>query len=83
MTPIAPVYSNLNKALLSPVVLPADATVEILVSKRDNYHTVFIFDGKEYQTKDYKITIKVSNKRIKKLILDKNHYWTNIKNKLL
>ena len=83
LTPIAPVYSNLNNALLSPVVLPHDATVDILVSKRDNYHTVFLFDGKEYSSKDYKISIKVSNKTIKKLILDKNHYWTNIKNKLL
>lgn len=83
MTPIAPIYSNLNNALLSPVVLPEDATIDILASKRDNYHTVYIFDGKEYATKDHKITIKVSNKKIKKLILDKNHYWTNIKNKLL
>lgn len=83
LTPIAPVYSNLNNALVSPVVLPHDASIDILVSKRDNYHTVFIFDGKEYSTKDYKINIKVSNKTIKKLILDKNHYWTNIKNKLL
>lgn len=83
LTPIAPIFSNLNNAIISPVVLPEDATIDILVSKRDNYHTVFIFDGKEYNTKDYKISIKVSNKTIKKLILDKNHYWTNIKNKLL
>ena len=83
LTPIAPIYSNMNTAIISPVVLPEDATVDILASKRDNYHTVFIFDGKEYSTKDYKISIKVSNKTIKKLILDKNHYWTNIKNKLL
>ena len=83
LTPIAPIYSNLNNAIISPIVLPEDATVEILVSKRDNYHTVFIFDGKEYSSKDYKITIKVSNKTIKKLILDKNHYWSNIKNKLI
>ncbi len=83
MTPIAPIYSNLNNALISPVVLPQDATIEILASKRDNYHTVFIFDGKEYTTKDYKITIRVSNRKVKKLILDKNHYWTNIKNKIL
>lgn len=83
LTPIAPIFSNLNNAIISPVVLPEDATVDILVSKRDNHHTVFIFDGKEYNTKDYKISIKVSNKTIKKLILDRNHYWTNIKNKLL
>lgn len=83
LTPIAPIFSNMNNAIISPVVLPEDATVDILVSKRDNYHTVFIFDGKEFSTKDYKISINVSNKTIKKLILDKNHYWTNIKNKLL
>lgn len=83
LTPIAPIYSNLNNAIISPIVLPEDATVDIVVSKRDNYHTVFIFDGKEYSTKDYKINIRVSNNTIKKLILDKNHYWSNIKNKLI
>lgn len=67
LTPIAPVYSNMNKALRCPVVLPNDATIDISVSKRDNYHTLFIFDGKEYSTKDYKIRIKVSNTKIKNL----------------
>ncbi|SUU92215.1 Probable inorganic polyphosphate/ATP-NAD kinase [Anaerococcus octavius] len=83
LTPIAPIYSNLNNAIISPIVLPEDASIDIVVSKRDNYHTVFIFDGKEYSTKDYKINIKVSKNTIKKLILDKNHYWSNIKNKLI
>lgn len=83
LTPIAPVYSNLNKSLKCPVVLPNDATVEISVSKRDNYHTIFIFDGREFYTKDFKISICVSPNKINKLILNKNHYWTNIKNKLM
>lgn len=83
LTPIAPVYSNMNKALRCPVVLPNDATIDISISKRDNYHTVFIFDGREYSTKDYRIRISVSKRKIKKLILNKNHYWTNIKNKLM
>lgn len=83
LTPIAPVYSNMNKSLRCPVVLPNDATIDINISKRDNYHTVFIFDGKEYSSKDYKIRIGVSDRKIKKLILNKNHYWTNIKNKLM
>ena len=83
LTPIAPVYSNLNKSLRCPVVLPNDATIEISVSKRDNYHTIFIFDGKEFYTKDFRIKIGVSPNKINKLILNKNHYWTNIKNKLM
>lgn len=83
LTPIAPVYSNMNKSLRCPVVLPNDATIDINISKRDNYHTVFIFDGKEYSSKDYKIRVGVSDRKIKKLILNKNHYWTNIKNKLM
>lgn len=83
LTPIAPVYSNLNKALKCPVVLPNDASVEISVSRRDNYHTVFIFDGRDFFTKDYKIKIGVSPNKINKLILNKNHYWSNIKNKLM
>ena len=83
LTPIAPVYSNLNKALKCPIVLPNDANIEISVSRRDNYHTIFIFDGREFYTKDYKIKIGVSPNKINKLILNKNHYWTNIKNKLM
>ena len=68
LTPIAPVYSNLNKALKCPVVLPNDANVEISVSRRDNYHTIFIFDGREFFTKDYKIKIGVSPNKINKLM---------------
>lgn len=83
LTPIAPVFSNLNNAIISPIVLPEDATVDIVVSKRDSHHALFIFDGKEYNSKDYKISINVSKKTIKKLILNKNYYWNNIKNKLL
>lgn len=83
LTPIAPVYSNLNKSLKCPVVLPNDASIEISVSRRDNYHTVFIFDGREFFTRDFKIKIGVSPKKINKLILNKNHYWANIKNKLM
>ena len=73
----------MNKALRSPVVLPNDATIDISISKRDNFHTVFIFDGREYSAKDYKIRINVSDTKIKKLILNRNHYWNNIKNKLM
>lgn len=83
LTPIAPVFSSLNKALRSSIILPNNAKIEILVSKRDSHHTTFIFDGKDFYTRDNKISVAVSDKKIKKLILNKNHYWTNIKNKLL
>ena len=73
----------MNKSLRAPVVLPSNAEIEINVSKRDNHHTVFIFDGKIIQSKDYRIKILVSDKKINKLILNKNHYWANIKNKLM
>ncbi|WP_276877210.1 NAD(+)/NADH kinase [Anaerococcus hydrogenalis] len=83
LTPIAPVFSSLNRSLKAPIILPKNAEIEINVSKRDNYHTVFLFDGKEFKSNNFKITTKISNKELKKLILNKNHYWTNIKNKLL
>lgn len=83
LTPIAPIFSSLNRSLKAPIILPKNAEIEINVSKRDNYHTVFLFDGKEYKTNSFKISTKISNKELKKLILNKNHYWSNIKNKLL
>ncbi|MGO3018304.1 MAG: NAD(+)/NADH kinase [Anaerococcus sp.] len=83
LTPIAPVFSSLNKSLRSSIILPHSANIEIVVAKRDMHHITYIFDGKEFNVKNNKIKITVSNKKIKKLILNKNHYWTNIKNKLL
>lgn len=83
LTPIAPIFSSLNKSLRSSIILPQNAKIDIVVSKRDSSHASFIFDGKDYYSKENKISITVSNKRIKKVILNKNHYWTNIKNKLL
>ncbi len=83
LTPIAPVFSSLNKALRSPIILPNNAKVEIVVSKRDAHHTTYIFDGKDFFAKNNKISITISNREIKKLILNRNHYWSNIKNKLL
>ena len=83
LTPIAPVFSSLNRSLKAPIILPKNAEIEINVSKRDNYHTVFLFDGKEFKSNNFKITTKISNHELKKLILNKNHYWSNIKNKLL
>lgn len=83
LTPIAPIFSSLNKSLRSSVILPDNAKIEIVVSKRDSYHTTYIFDGKDYFSKNNKISISIGNKKIKKLILNKNHYWSNIKDKLL
>ena len=83
LTPIAPIFSSPNRSLKAPIILPKNAEIEINVGKRDNYHTVFLFDGKEYKTNSFKISTKISNKELKKLILNKNHYWSNIKNKLL
>src|SRR5699024_4010265 len=83
LTPIAPVFSSLNKSLRSSIILRHSANKEIDVAKRDMHHITYIFDGKEFNVKNNKIKITVSNKKIKKLILNKNHYWTNIKNKLL
>ena len=83
LTPIAPVFSSLNRSLKAPIILPKNAEIEINVSKRDNYHTVFLFDGKEFKSNNFKITTKISNHELKKLILNKHHYWSNIKNKLL
>ena len=83
LTPIAPIFSSLNRSLKAPIILPKNAEIEINVSKRDNYHTVFLFDVKEYKTNSFKISTRISNKELKKLILNKNHYWSNIKNKLL
>lgn len=83
LTPISPVYSNLNNTLRAPIVLPQDATIEISISKRDFDHTVLIFDGRQEISGDFRIKTTLSKKKINKVILDKNHYWSNIKDKLM
>ena len=61
LTPIAPIFSSLNRSLKAPIILPKNAEIEINVSKRDNYHTVFLFDGKEYKTNSFKISTRITH----------------------
>ncbi|MDO4662422.1 MAG: NAD(+)/NADH kinase [Tissierellia bacterium] len=83
LTPIAPVSSSTYRSLKNSIVCPKGSKIDIVVSKRDNKHMVYIFDGKDFFTKEYKISIEMSSEKVKKIVLDKNHYWFNIKDKFL
>lgn len=83
LSPISPVISSISKCLKNPIVLPKDTKVDVTISRRDNSHKVFIIDGNHYNTKDYKISVSLSDKKIKKLVLNKNQYWSNLRDKLL
>lgn len=83
LTPIAPVYSSSYRSLKNSIVCPESSSIEIIVSKRDNHNVCFIFDGKEYPYRDYKLTVCLSEKRIKKIVLDSNRYWSNLKEKFM
>ncbi|MCI5840249.1 MAG: NAD(+)/NADH kinase [Peptoniphilaceae bacterium] len=83
LTPIAPLKNATYNSLTSSLVCPQNSKINIVISKRDRKKAVLILDGREYFPKDFKFSISISNTYIKKIILDKNRYWNNIKDKIL
>lgn len=84
ITPIAPLRSSIFKSLDKSLVVPAETKVRLLTKKTDNSHSALSVDGimKNIQNIKY-IEITMSDRVINKVIIDKNWYWQNIKEKLI
>lgn len=84
MTPMAPINSAAFRSLPSSIVVPGDAIISLKPAKRYENSSLVLVDGMEFKYRNLqKINLKVSNKRVFRLIFQKNHYWQNLKGKFL
>lgn len=84
LTPLSPINSYAYRSLPNSAVIPGDIPIRLEPTKRYKNSTLIIVDGKEYRYRSIKdITLSISNRHVNKLILDKNMYWSNLKDKFL
>lgn len=84
LTPISPINSKAYRSLPNSYILPGDLIIRIEPTKRYKNSTSIVVDGKPYRYKNIKyINLKISNRYINRIVLDKNTYWNNLKDKFL
>lgn len=80
---LSPVHSKMYDSLPSSVVLPAESQTEIVSEIMDQERILLICDGVEHPFKDIKkISLKVPDLHISKVVFRPNWYWANLREKL-
>lgn len=84
ITPLAPINSKAYRSLIKSVIIPGDLTIKI---KPEHYYTnstLILNDGMEFKYDNIKhINLKISKRKIYKLVFDKDIYWNNLKDKFI
>ena len=84
LAPLAPISSKAYRSLLNSIVVPGDCVISLKLENRYSNSTLIVNDGVElsYDNIDH-INFKISDKKIYRLVLDKNMYWNNLRSKFL
>ncbi len=84
ITPISPVFSAAYRSLLSSIVVPGDFEISLVPERRYANTSLVVVDGMEYYYPGLKrVNFKMSNKSIKKLTINPDSYFENLKSKFL
>lgn len=84
ITPLAPIRSTLHRSLDKSLIVPKDTVITLITQKPEESYFAFGVDGLEKEIEHINnIEIKLSEKKIKKIIFDKNWFWTNITEKFI
>lgn len=84
LTPLAPIRSSLHRSLDKSLIIPKGTELKLITKKREETSSSLSIDGLPQQFEDINhISIKLSDKTIKKLVFDENWYWRNIKEKFI
>ncbi len=84
LTPLSPISSKAYRSLPNSAIVPGDIIISIKAEFRYTNSTLIICDGLEFKYNDIQsIDLKISDKILYKLNLDKNMYWNNLKSKFL
>ena len=84
ITPLNPLTSSAYRSLPNSIVIPGDIITTIVPERRYSNSSLLVVDGVEYTYRQLKkINIRMSKKEIKRVTLNKDNYWTNLKSKFL
>lgn len=84
IAPLAPISSSAYRSLSNSVVVPGESIINLKLENRYTNSTLIVNDGVEfkYDNIDH-INFKISNKKIEKLVFNKDMYWSNLRSKFL
>ncbi|MDR7870678.1 MAG: NAD(+)/NADH kinase [Tissierellaceae bacterium] len=84
IAPLAPISSKAYRSLFNSVVVPGDSIVSLRLENRYTNSTLIVNDGVEFKYDNLNhINFKISDKKIYKLIFNKDMYWSNLRSKFL
>lgn len=81
---IAPINSSAFRTIQSSIVVPGNQIITLKPEQRYTNSSIIIVDGNEISYSNLtKINFKISNKIVRRLVLNSDYYWTNLKGKFL
>ncbi len=84
LTPLAPINTKAYRSLYNSIVVPNDTILDIYPEKRYQSSTLVISDGLEVKFNQVKrFRFDIAQRYIRRLVFNKNYYWTNLKDKFL
>lgn len=84
LTPLSPINSKAYRSLLNSAIIPGDMTIKVEPEYKYESSILIINDGVQNTYDDIvKISFKMSDTTIFRLVFDKDMYWNNLKSKFL
>lgn len=84
ITPLAAIKSALHRSLDKCLVVPKDTRIRILFDKNIDQEFSIGIDGILFEHEDINyMDIKLSKDTIQKIVMDKNWFWINIRDKFI
>ncbi len=84
LTPLAPINSKAYRSLYNSIVIPNDTIMDIVPEKRYASSMLVIADGMELKFRQIQnLKFDIADRYIRRLVFNKNYYWTNLKDKFL
>ncbi|MDO5714194.1 MAG: NAD(+)/NADH kinase [Tissierellia bacterium] len=84
ITPLAPITSSAYRSLPNSMVIPGEFITTLVPEKRYTNSSLFVVDGMEYTYRNVKkVNFRIADKKINRIVLDRDNYWNNLKSKFL
>ncbi len=84
LTPLAPINSKAYRSLTNSAIIPDNMTIKVNPEYRDENSILMVVDGNQLKYDNIvEVTFKFSEMTLRKLTIDTQSFWSNVKDKFL
>jgi NAD+ kinase len=84
LTPLAPINSKAYRSLTNSAIIPDSMTIKVNPEYRDENSILMVVDGNQFKYDNIvEVTFKFSDMTLRKLTIDTQSFWSNVKDKFL